>query len=84
MKHFVKPECRHGCRFLQITESLWLCPHSAYGEASYLRGAVEQARATLERAGGYDTVLAAQVKKTADKRAEAIEERERARKARLR
>jgi hypothetical protein len=42
---------------LQITDKLWLCPHAAFGEASWLKGAVEEARRLLERAGGYDAVL---------------------------
>jgi hypothetical protein len=58
MKHVVKPSCRHGCRFLQIADGLWLCPHAAYGESSYMLGAIEEARRVLERAGGYDAVLA--------------------------
>lgn len=58
MKHLVKPTCRHGCRFLQITPALWLCEHASYGEASYLLGAVEDARAMLDKAGGYNVVLA--------------------------
>ena len=58
MKHYVKPECRYGCRFLQITDDLWLCPHAAYGQASYKSGAVAEARALLERSGGYAAVLA--------------------------
>ncbi|HXJ29480.1 MAG TPA: hypothetical protein VNG35_02515 [Gemmatimonadales bacterium] len=58
MKHYVKPECRFKCRFLEITPALWLCPHAAFGEASYLKGAVEDARVLLARAGGYDVVLA--------------------------
>jgi hypothetical protein len=58
VKHVVKPRCKHECRFLQVTPALWLCPHAAYGQASYLKGAVAEARTLLERAGGYDTVLA--------------------------
>lgn len=57
MKTVVKPECRHGCTFLQISNQLWLCPHASYGAGSYLKGAVEEARQLLERAGGYDAVL---------------------------
>jgi len=53
----VKPECRNKCRFLQITDTLWLCPHAAYGEASYMQGAVEEARALLECMGGYQVAL---------------------------
>jgi hypothetical protein len=57
VKHYVKPECKHGCRFLQVSQGLWLCPHAAYGEASYYKGAIEDARKLLEKAGGYDAVL---------------------------
>jgi hypothetical protein len=57
MKHLVKPECRHKCTFIQITDGLYLCPHASYGQASYYRGAVEEGRRLLERAGGYDVVL---------------------------
>jgi hypothetical protein len=75
VKHLVKPECRHGCRFLQITPALWLCEHASYGEASYLVGAVEDARAMLEKAGGYNAVLAKIVKEEEKKSAERQEER---------
>jgi hypothetical protein len=74
VKHYVKPACKHGCRFLQITPALWLCPHSAYGEASYLRGAVEDARAILEKSGGYDAVLGT-VEQAEAKKKKAIEDR---------
>lgn len=76
MKHYVKPECKYGCRFLLITPGLWLCPHADYGEASYLKGAVEEARAMLEKAGGYDFVLAGIVEKEEAKKQAAREERE--------
>lgn len=79
MKHLVKPECRHGCRFLQITPALWLCPHSSYGEASYLRGAVDEARALLARAGGYDVVLDDVERGEAKKKKDRDDERERRR-----
>ncbi len=78
MKHLVKPECKHGCRFLQITPALALCPHASYGEASYLIGAVEEARALLERAGGYNAVLA-RIVAGEDARKEARRKRERER-----
>ncbi len=78
MKHLVKPECKHGCRFLQITPALALCPHASYGEASYLVGAVEQARAMLEKAGGYNAVLAGIVRQEETKK-EARRKRERER-----
>lgn len=58
MKHLLTPTCRYGCRFLQISDELWLCPHAAYGQLSYRLGAVEEARRLLDHAGGYDTVLA--------------------------
>lgn len=76
MKHYVKPECKYGCRFLQITPALWLCPHASYGEASYLKGAVDEARALLDKAGGYTTVLAGIVAKEEAKKETAREERE--------
>ena len=72
MKHLIKPSCKYGCRFLQVTDELWLCPHAAYGQASYLRGAVEEGRQLLERAGGYEAVLerivAAEDKKKEERR----------------
>jgi len=58
MRHPVKPKCKHKCRFLQITDELWLCPHAAYGAATDLAGAVEEGRLLLDQAGGYDAVLA--------------------------
>jgi hypothetical protein len=76
MKHYIKPTCKFGCRFLQITPSLWLCPHAAYGEASYLLGAVEQARALLERQGGYDGVLSRLIAEEDGKRKAKADERE--------
>lgn len=57
-RHLVKPECRHKCRFVQVTDELWLCPHAAYGRLSYMKGAIEEGRRLLDRAGGYDAVLA--------------------------
>jgi hypothetical protein len=53
----MKPRCRFGCRFIQVSDRLWLCPHASWGEASYMLGAVEEARRLLEKVGGYDTVL---------------------------
>lgn len=41
---------------LQITDSLWLCPHAAWGSACDKKGAVEEARRLLALAGGYDAV----------------------------
>ena len=58
VKHVLKPTCRNGCRFLQISDELWLCPHASYGQQTYMKGAVEEARRLLERQGGYDQVLA--------------------------
>lgn len=57
MRHVIKPECIHGCRFLQITDNLWLCEHAAYGPAVDQIGAVAEARRLLERAGGYAALL---------------------------
>jgi len=79
MRHPVKPECRHGCRFLQLTPALTLCPHTAYGEASYLKGAVEDARALLEKLGGYEAVLMRTIKKEDERRYDKEEERARQR-----
>ncbi len=76
MKHYVKPECRHGCRFIAITPALSLCPHASFGEASYLKGAVDEARALLERAGGYETVLAGIIKQEEARKDAARKERE--------
>lgn len=56
-RHMIKPTCKYKCRFLQISDELWLCPHAAYGRLSYLKGAIEEGRRMLERAGGYDAVL---------------------------
>lgn len=50
-------KCRQGCEWLQVSDSLWLCPHGAYGEATSYRGAVEEARRMLERAGGYEALI---------------------------
>jgi hypothetical protein len=55
---------------------LWLCPHAAYGEASYYKGAIEEARALVERSGGYEAVLARIEGKEAEARAAARERRE--------
>lgn len=57
MKNIVKPECRHGCRFLQINDELWVCPHASYGNGSYRLGAVEEARRLVERAGGFEALV---------------------------
>lgn len=58
MRRVVKPKCKFGCTFIEVTPSLFLCPHASYGSASYLKGADEEARRLLDRAGGYDVVLA--------------------------
>jgi len=57
VKHVVKPRCRFGCRFIQVSTNLWLCPHASFGSASYLKGAVEEARAMVEKAGGYEAIV---------------------------
>ncbi len=57
-KQLIKPECKRGCRFIQITDQLWLCPHAAYGFATNLKGAIEEGRRMMERAGGYAHLLA--------------------------
>lgn len=76
MKHYVKPECKHRCRFIQVTDELWLCPHAAYGATSYMLGAVAEARALLEKSGGYAAVLAKIVAREDEQRAAARERRE--------
>lgn len=76
MKHYVKPECKQGCRFIQISDELWLCPHAAFGAASYYKGAIDEARALLERSGGYDAVLTRLEQKEGEARAAAREKRE--------
>lgn len=68
MRHAVKPSCRFGCRFLQISDSLWLCPHASFGEGSYMIGAVQDARRMVERAGGYDKLLSDEVHAEAARR----------------
>lgn len=69
MRQAIKPRCRYGCRFLDITPGLSLCPHTAVGWASNLKGAVEEARRMLEREGGYDVVLARVVAQGEEKKA---------------
>jgi len=80
MRQVIKPECRHKCRFLQISDTLWLCPHASYGASSYMKGAVEEGRRLLERAGGYDYVLGKLEADEAEKRKAKEEEREKQRK----
>lgn len=35
MKQSVKPRCRHGCRFVPVTDTISVCPHTAYGSGTY-------------------------------------------------
>lgn len=56
-RNAVKPRCRFGCRFIQVSDNLWLCPHASFGSASYLKGAVDAAWAMVEKAGGYDAIV---------------------------
>jgi len=51
--------CPQHCKMLKITETLWLCPHMAWGWTSNLRGAEAEARRLMEAAGGYDSLLKA-------------------------
>lgn len=79
VKHEVTPDCNHGCRFIRVSDELWLCPHTSYGRASYLKGAVEEGWRLLERAGGYDKLIADQLEAEAQAKIERATERERAR-----
>jgi len=45
--------CKYGCRFLPIVPDLALCPHEAVGRLAHMKGAEADARALLERQGGY-------------------------------
>jgi hypothetical protein len=74
-RHVVRPSCRHKCRFLQISDELWLCPHAAFGRLSYLKGAIEEGRRLLDRQGGYEAVLARIVAAEDQLRIERAEER---------
>lgn len=76
MKHVVKPKCKYNCRILQVTDSIWLCPHLAYGEGTDLKGAVEAARELIDRAGGYDAVLARVENAESQRREEAKQKRD--------
>jgi len=67
----MKPRCRYGCTFIQISDNLFLCPHIAYGEATSKMGAVDEARALVARAGGYDAVLAREREAVEKRREEA-------------
>jgi hypothetical protein len=49
--------CRQECEGIQVTEQLWVCPHTAWGWQSNLKGAVDEARRMIERAGGYNQML---------------------------
>jgi len=51
-----KPRCKYGCTFIEVTPSLFLCEHADYGAASYLKGAVEEARRLVEKAGGFEKI----------------------------
>jgi len=51
--------CPQHCKMLKITETLWLCPHLAWGWSSNLRGAEAEARRLMEAAGGYAAMLKA-------------------------
>ena len=76
MRRATTPRCKHGCRFLEITPGLFLCPHASWGFTSNLRGAEEEARRLLERAGGYETLLAKIVEQEDKRKEEKREERE--------
>ena len=78
-KHFVKPKCKFKCRFIQISDELWLCPHAAFGAVSDLKGGVEEGRRLLAKAGGYDFVLGRIEADEAEKKRDRVEERERLR-----
>ena len=78
MKHLVKPTCKFGCTFIEVTPALFLCPHASYGEASYLRGAVEEARRLVDKAGGYEAIVARVNAAKEEQRIAADEARERA------
>jgi hypothetical protein len=56
VKRAVKPRCKYGCTFIEVTPALFLCEHADYGAASYLKGAVEEARRLVEKAGGFEKI----------------------------
>jgi len=58
--------CPAGCRMVKITDTLWLCPHKAWGWSTNLIGAEAEARDLMERAGGYDAMLKRQNAKRQD------------------
>jgi hypothetical protein len=58
MRHVTAPRCRFKCRLLPITDNLWLCPHASWGDAVYQLGAEEEGRRLMDKAGGYDVLLA--------------------------
>lgn len=78
MAQLVKPRCRFKCRFIQITDTLWLCPHSAFGSSSDRMGAVAEARRLLERQGGYDVILSRIVEAEEERKLDQRIDRERA------
>ena len=82
MKNVVKPECRHGCRFHQINDTLWMCRHASYGDGSYRLGTVADARALIEKMGGFERLDADRDKAEARER-EAKEKEQRQKAQRL-
>jgi hypothetical protein len=56
-----------------------LCPHAAFGSASYQKGAIEEARRLIERNGGYDAMMDAIEHDKAQRRDELNVDRERRR-----
>jgi hypothetical protein len=66
------PGC--GCEPLQVSDSLWLCDHTAFGRARYYAGAVDEARRMLALNGGYQATLSKlKTKKRQGSRARASE-----------
>jgi hypothetical protein len=60
LKQMKGGECRQQCEGIQITDQLWVCPHTAWGWQSNLKGAVAEARRLMDRAGGYNQMLVRQ------------------------
>lgn len=56
MRNAVKPKCKHGCTFIEVTPNLYLCEHADYGSATNLKGAVEEARRLVAKAGGFEKI----------------------------
>lgn len=52
------PTCSRGCRMIPVVPNLWLCEHAAYGSLANLKGAEDEARRLLARAGGYHRLRA--------------------------